>query len=311
MTEKGNIEKIFSEGFQDFQTDADASVWSGIENQLQIPVSLPAAGISIVTKTIIGLTTAAIITAGVFYFNKSKEKNSVSDKQQAQSENVTPVPTQPTEILSVTNSDDEKKTNTETANNFKQETVKSVNKTNTASETIDPKAETGVTGSSQINPEINKTASPSEVHKENSSTNPPVITSAAKGDERKTTSESEKESSTIQPAQNTQPTNSPSIQQPFAYKPFPFKYNIITPNGDGDNDVYYLESDGLDIIGIEAFILDAGSRRVGFINSMSSYWDGKDLKGNILPNGTYRIIVSATGADGTNYKGQKEIILNR
>lgn len=311
MTEKGNIEKIFSEGFENFQADANGSVWNVIENQLQVPASVPAAGVSVVTKTIIGLTTAAIVTASIFYFNLNKEENIVINKKQPQSENVSVVPTQPTESVPVSSSDDKSLSAKETVNNLQIESLKSENKTNTSTETLDLKAEVEAAIPNQSNLELDKTDIASEDQKDLFTTNPNPVIGSTITDDSKPSSDLEKESSTIKPPQNFQPTNTPTTQQTQAYKPFPFKYNVITPNGDGSNDVYALYADGLDIISVEAFILDANSRRVGFINNMSSYWDGKDLKGNILPNGTYRIIVSATGADGTNYKGQDFIIIKR
>ncbi|MBK7854329.1 MAG: gliding motility-associated C-terminal domain-containing protein [Bacteroidetes bacterium] len=278
---------------------------------MQIPASIPAAGVSVITKTIIGLTTAAILTAGVIYFNQSKEENDVANKQQPQPESVTIVPIQSNESLPVLNSNNKDLSAKEIISNPPKDLLKSEIKTNTSTETTDQKAKAEVVVSDQINSEGNKTTSPSEVEKEISSTNPNPINGTTTADYSKLKSEIEKEPSATYPPQNSQPTNTPVTQQTLAYKPFPFKYNVITPNGDGSNDVYALYADGLDIINVEAFILDASSRRVGFINNMSSYWDGKDLKGNILPNGTYRIIVSATGADGTNYKGQDFIIIKR
>lgn len=311
MTEKGNIEKIFSEGFENFQAEADISVWNSIENQLQVPVSVPAAGVSVVTKTIIGLTIAAIITAGVLYFNKSKDENSVNDKSPTQSENTATAFTTPKEDVPGLNSDDKNISTEETAKHIIPQTVESDIKSSAATKPNLEKTDVGTAIPNQNNLEINKIDPPSEVQKEVSSTNSPSVINSTKSNESKFASDSEKESTSLQPSPSSQSTNTPAVQQTLAYKPFPLKYNIITPNGDGNNDVFYLEADGLDIISIEAFILDASNRRVGFINSLSSYWDGKDLKGNILPNGNYRIIISATGADGTNYKGQKEIILYR
>lgn len=306
MTEKGNIEEIFREGLNDFQVEADASVWNAIENHLQVPASVSGGGISVITKTIIGLA-AALITGGFFYFNQGKKE--VASLSESVPEQVIILPNEPTENLPDLNSEASLESNRPVKSQQKitKRETKSTGNSNDVNQTA-----TGTTTALEDSKTPGKTDKASSPKSESVLDIPvPVDKGIIGGEEASVQKEYEDKASSDPAIESFVQTYPHPVKQEPTYKPFPFKYNIITPNGDGNNDIYYLEADGLNLISVEAFILDAASRRVGFINSLSNYWDGKDFKGNILPNGTYRIIVSATGADGTNYKGQKEIILNR
>ncbi len=83
-----------------------------------------------------------------------------------------------------------------------------------------------------------------------------------------------------------------------------FFYNTFTPNGDGDNDVFYIGN-------LEKFPdnnLKIYNRYGKLIYSATNYdnlWNGKYM-GNELPNGTYFYILN--DGKGTQYKGSVTII---
>lgn len=305
MTEKGNIEKIFSEGFQDFQADVDASVWNGIESNLQPPVSSPiqpVAGVSTVAKAIIGLTTAAIITSGVFYFTNSK--NESSSAPDSLTNQVILTPQQPKESLPVLsnqteqtnkeNKTQQKEPSTVTGQSqnkdplkteqqqFGEPTVKEVDESGI------PPVKTNETPDNLIQEQAGKLMEQTEVTPQNNDKEKSEITESEPGSN---------------PSSKTSSTPS--------YKPFPLQYNVITPNADGHNDYYSFDIPGVNIISIEALIVDSNNKLVNKVTTAAGYWDGKDLKGNVLPNGTYRIVVSATDDTGINYKGQISVTLNK
>jgi gliding motility-associated-like protein len=77
--------------------------------------------------------------------------------------------------------------------------------------------------------------------------------------------------------------------------------NVITPNGDGKNDIFYL--DLLNVNEISMTIFD----RWGLIIYESSdigkiSWDGKNKSGSLVSDGTYFYIITATGLDSKPHK---------
>ena len=76
-------------------------------------------------------------------------------------------------------------------------------------------------------------------------------------------------------------------------------YNLLTPDGDGNNDTWYIE-------GIEdypdntAIIFNRWGDKVreftGYEN-LKNYWDGTNSKGERLPAGTYYYILNLNSTD--------------
>ena len=75
--------------------------------------------------------------------------------------------------------------------------------------------------------------------------------------------------------------------------------NVLTPNGDGQNDVYKIR--GNNIIKLEAVIMDKTGKPIYTIKSMDDYWDGKDQSGDYVIQGQYYISGMAIGDDGKKH----------
>lgn len=72
---------------------------------------------------------------------------------------------------------------------------------------------------------------------------------------------------------------------------------VITPNGDGIRDVIRIE--GENIKEFNALVLSSATGKVIYKwNSLDGFWDGKNMEGDKVPNGTYYIQVTAVGEDG-------------
>jgi gliding motility-associated-like protein len=87
---KENIEELFKEGLKDFQSPVEPSVWQGVQSGLNAAagasgsaaVGSAAGKISIVTKSIIGVVSAAALSTGVYYIttdNSSPEEKNTKE----------------------------------------------------------------------------------------------------------------------------------------------------------------------------------------------------------------------------------------
>lgn len=75
--------------------------------------------------------------------------------------------------------------------------------------------------------------------------------------------------------------------------------NVITPNGDGENDI--LKVRGKNIKKIQVEIVNSKGKPVYFMNSLDDVWDGKDQNGNLMIQGQYYMTVVAIGDDGVRH----------
>ena len=88
--------------------------------------------------------------------------------------------------------------------------------------------------------------------------------------------------------------------------------NIITPNGDGANDVFRPFPDKTN--GIESYqlrIVDKTGKIIFTSDSIERGWKGNDVFGNPMPEGTYFYIVTAVGIDGKQFNEQNALELRR
>jgi gliding motility-associated-like protein len=80
-------------------------------------------------------------------------------------------------------------------------------------------------------------------------------------------------------------------------------YNVITPNGDGDNDRWVI--DGIEWYPDNSVIIFNrwGDKIFNYdrYDNQTVVWDGTDHRGHLVPDGTYYYIL--TLADGSNWNG--------
>jgi len=87
--------------------------------------------------------------------------------------------------------------------------------------------------------------------------------------------------------------------------------NVFTPNGDGNNDVFFLKTSNL--TEISALIFDRWGNKVYDLTSTTGNiaWDGKNQTGKDCVAGTYFYIIKATGKDGQTYDKKGNVSLYR
>jgi len=78
------------------------------------------------------------------------------------------------------------------------------------------------------------------------------------------------------------------------------KINVFSPNGDNYNDEFKVEGDYIGSFSCKIF--DRNNHLIFEWNWIDGYWDGRDLRGNIAPAGTYFYIIESADLDGLQLK---------
>jgi gliding motility-associated-like protein len=86
--------------------------------------------------------------------------------------------------------------------------------------------------------------------------------------------------------------------------------DAFSPNGDGQNDVYYIKFNESCVATMEFNIYDRWGNKIFTANSVSSGWDGT-YKGQPMNSGTYVYYLNLTDKSGNNYQKKGNITLVR
>ncbi len=76
--------------------------------------------------------------------------------------------------------------------------------------------------------------------------------------------------------------------------------NIFTPNGDGQNDVFFIISNGLKEVKVSIF--DRWGLKMYEYEGVNGSWDGKTTSGVDVSDGTYYYLLYAVGVNGEEFK---------
>jgi gliding motility-associated-like protein len=87
--------------------------------------------------------------------------------------------------------------------------------------------------------------------------------------------------------------------------------NVFTPNGDGNNDVFFLKAANIE--DIEVFIIDRWGNKVYETESHTGNfaWDGKNFAGKECASGVYFYVIKAKGKDDKEYTEKGNVSLFR
>lgn len=85
--------------------------------------------------------------------------------------------------------------------------------------------------------------------------------------------------------------------------------NVFTPNGDIQNDIFYITSKGLETLQVE--IYNRWGMKLYEFDTVNGGWDGRTSQGTEAPDGTYYYILKANGVDGEVYNMQGFLTLIR
>lgn len=72
--------------------------------------------------------------------------------------------------------------------------------------------------------------------------------------------------------------------------------NIFTPNNDGDNDYFYIQSKNIEEYHL--MVMDLKGNLMYTTKNIDDKWDGITMSGTLIPEGKYVVIIVARGTDG-------------
>lgn len=266
---KDNIKDLFSEKLTGFEANVRPELWANISSQIGVTSGAVASGgLSILTKTIIGITAAAsIVGLSVLIFNSS-------EKEEKQKENI---------VLTEQELITPKETEKEIYETPQSDEIEEVNKI--VEEPISVEVETVMEssdGESNDKTETSTSVLNKKVLKEGKTEEPTPIKVIKPEVVNLTIPESiiiEKEIV--------------EIKKEEVLLDLP---NIFTPNGDRVNDFLSIDSKGLTDFSI--VVLDNKNNTVYKSIEPSFVWDGVGMNGDLVPAGDYVYYITARDSKG-------------
>lgn len=366
MKEGKNIEKLFKDGFDDFEVDPGDHLWSKIQNEMPTEGIADAsikgagtasnAGASWLTTVVVGGAIGLVSVAGYYYFeNKAEARKALNEsKQRIEEQTNREIKEENTaetrEVLEPTSEGDLKiKGNAGLKKRTKEEGAKLSGSTEDASSAeanegfhtspnspsekgaaqLDAPQETSTKTDAGLNEtaseESNLLSKPASQESktsviESSSSNNLESSSSSKANAKVSEAINQDSDS---PEKNTNEnkgansTNNPMVSPPSnsvdetpgvieAYKP----PNIFTPNGDGNNDAFRVDLEGIEFDEIEVRVYSRSGDLMHSWMGEFGFWDGKTPNGSNAADGPYRYTVIIK-KDGKVYPKQGIVMLSR
>lgn len=287
---KDIIKDLFSEKLSGFEGNVRPELWANISSQIGVASGVTTAtGFSVLTKTIIGIAVAAsVVGLSVILLSDptpgSKEKQVVNNKVEQKNGDTS----NETNILEI-----QDKTINTNSNNIKEQTVPNIQ--------IDKQEEiespTVIIPSEKVIP-ISPTDKKNTIKE-------PILEEKAEPIIKKNPVVEVKDvpvhvNEVVQRNENNQQTGETFI------KDIP---NIFTPNFDGINDYFSIESKGLTDFSV--VVLDAKSNIVYKSNDPNFIWDGMAMNGEMVLSGSYVYYITARDPNGNLITRHSSLTINR
>lgn len=270
MEGKDHIKDLFSDKLGQLEVPVRPELWSAVSSQ--IGAAAPAAGLSIISKIIIGVSVAASVSVGVYLVTKEKEPIKEQQERTAQQESVE----DPTTNLKQGNEPSEKAplfnkiVEFPSDEEFQEKDESMIEEENLETRALLEKP-------SDFNDHLDNQADLQFVPANKSH---------------------KQEQSTKQEAQNEDVKAEETIEEPQVVesKHELVLFNTFTPNNDGVNDELKLNAEGLTDFNL--VVLDRSNKVVYQTNDPNFRWNGFGLNNEMVPSGKYVYYVTAKDVNG-------------
>ncbi|MDG1331319.1 MAG: gliding motility-associated C-terminal domain-containing protein [Crocinitomicaceae bacterium] len=271
---------MFSQKLGNYEAPVNPELWAKISSQVAAGATTTAAtGLSVFAKVAIGLGISAAAITTVVILSSSPE-DIVSEEPAKEVQKETPT--------STTESNKE-----QVAELDQPEVIESMDNDNSG--TVEAEMPLMYRSSN-----IEVITDPDFVIPEMEIKNPEALSQGA-GSEREIV-EVITYSEVTQYGSTTEEVEEIITEEPVAPKVEPIKrfVNVFTPNGDNENDEFFLESEGLTDFSVVVF--NPNGDIVFQSNDSNFRWDGRDIRtGDMVASGNYMYMVSAYDSEGNPY----------
>ena len=279
MKGKDQIEQLFSDKLGNFEAKVDPSLWSGVSSQLGAQaLGSAAAGMSLVTKAVIGISAASLIAVSVVIFmdNDEKPTRTVVAKSERTIE-----PSNESEDVSVDNE-------------TKENNTASINTLTNKTEDYNPSLEVVIEDTGLLpNIEVLDQKAPELTNEKTETVVETAITE-------------EREELEIVPVVDEEIIIEAEEIELYTIDNLP---NIFTPNGDGNNDLFSIKTKGLSDFSIT--ILNTKNQVVFKSNDSKFIWNGLDFSQNQVASGNYVYYITARDSAGNPVNKYSQLVIRR
>jgi|GEM_PF-6412994 len=312
MREK-NFEDVFKDKLSHFEADVNPSVWQSVQSGLagKGAAASGASGASQAASTVAGLgakgmlwiAAAALVTgAGLYYVlgdrSPAAEKTPIVQQNQVTVPVETPVAKNQEPVPVV--AEKQQFTESKAQPVSQQGPVSTDNKTQQTSSntTPDVSAKAPVTAPAEAQKREEPSVTPAKTDQSQGAA-PATTTAASPQPLEKAVTPPVGESSFDQIENHLLGTSNGEVKLP----------NNFTPNGDGYNDVFTLQTTGLK--SLEVIIFSQGGTLITRWNDLNGSWNGVLPNGKVAEAGTYRYSVKAVTEEGKICIAQSMLMLSR
>ena len=283
--EKDILKDLFSEKLENYEAKVNPALWNSIASKIAVPAATSAVvGKTVLSKIIIGSSIAAAVAIGGYIFLTPSENTTTPTKETVV----------PKEQVS--------KSNTSKAFVEAEEAVvASQNKTKLVS--IKNADNQEVTVNNELIPTHSNEHGGEVVTTIRTETTEEIITTIKHSPDAPAEKSVSKTTKTTR--QELQKEKQKSDQEDNSIENLP---NVFTPNNDGSNDYFSIQSSGVKDFSI--VVMDNQNSVVFKSDDANFKWNGVDLKGDQVPEGSYIYYITGYNAKGkviTKYSALKVV----
>lgn len=261
MTEKDYIKELFAKGLQDHQVSVDPALWSSISSS--IGASTAKAGLSILTKALIGVAASSVIAVAVYFSAKANSNTKTTQNKELQKETKERILTQ------------------ESAGKNSKKTI-AIKETQVV-----------LDQNNTVNIPIEDTVLNIQVLQTTPTQNQNIVPSTLIPHSIPVNIPNNAVSTTTTPSIAPRPNSNNQVQAQVLPKQYSILLpNIFTPNGDGQNETLQIDWKQQHIEDFSIVVLNQ-TNNVLFSSSNPTFnWDGTDPSGEKIARGTYIYFVT-------------------
>ena len=302
MTEKDNIQELFSKAFENQTAPVRPDLWAGVQAKMAAAgvastATVATKGLSALTKWIIvsaAVGTVGVVTAVVALNSGEESVNKKTDSPKEISQNV--ITTSP----GVNKSED---TKFAPHTGYTKPVVVEDKQFEDIPQTTNPNSKEYIKDDFVKNDNVpQEAAKPDKVKQEETQ----VLTDNFRKESVEKTDSKKELTDKKDDVRETPPTKHPEDSKEPVFVKLEAKVtkfpSIFTPNGDGSNDIYFVKAENIN--DFQLLIIDQNNREMFRSNTPGEQegWNGRDRSGDEAPSGSYAAIVTGKDQNGKSFR---------